>query len=316
MFFKKMLTDGIAIEIKGPDGTIRHEQIWIFDFSERGVENNDWLAVNQLTVVESHKERRPDIVIYLNGLPLAVIELKNPADRDATIEKAFNQLQTYKKEIPSLFFTNEVLVVSDGTTAKIGSLTADWGRFMPWRTVEGVGEAPRGTPDLQTLLKGVFAKKRFLDLIRNFVVFNLDGSEIVKKVAGYHQFHAVNVAVQKTLTASSARGDKRIGVVWHTQGSGKSLTMAFYAGKIIQLEQMVNPTIVVLTDRNDLDNQLFDEFSHSHELLRQRPIQAESRKHVRELLRVASGGVIFTTIQKFCQTRRTKRFRLFLIGKI
>ena len=297
--FQRMLTDGITVEVKSTDGTIRHEQVWVLDLKENSITNNDWLAVNQLTVVENHKERRPDIVIYVNGLPLAVIELKNAADRDATIEKAFNQLQTYKKEIPSLFITNEVLVVSDGTNAKIGSLTADWGRFMPWRTVEGIKEAPKGTPDLQTLLKGVFERKRFLDLIRNFVVFNVDGSEVVKKVAGYHQYHAVNVAVQKTLSASSARGDRRIGVVWHTQGSGKSLTMAFYAGKIIQLEQMANPTIVVLTDRNDLDNQLFEEFSHSHELLRQKPVQADSRRHVRELLRVASGGVIFTTIQKF-----------------
>lgn len=295
--FHKMLTDGIAVEIITKDGSIRHEQVWPIDFANP--ENNDWLAVNQLTVIENQKERRPDIVIYLNGLPVAVIELKNPLDTSATIEKAFQQLQTYKKEIPTLFITNELLIVSDGTNAKIGSLTADWARFMPWRTVAGINEAPKGKPDLQTLLKGVFEKKRLLDLIRNFIVFNVDGSEIEKKVAGYHQYHAVNVAVKRTVEATSTRGDKRIGVVWHTQGSGKSLTMAFYAGKIIQLKEMANPTIVVLTDRNDLDQQLHEEFSRSHELLRQNPEQADSRRNLRELLKVASGGVIFTTIQKF-----------------
>ncbi|MGH2639364.1 MAG: type I restriction endonuclease subunit R, partial [Rhabdochlamydiaceae bacterium] len=295
--FHRMLTDGIAIEIVMKDGSLRHEQVWPIEFEH--LEINDWLAVNQLTVIENQRERRPDIVIYLNGLPIAVIELKNPRDTSATIERAFNQLQTYKKKIPTLFITNELLIVSDGTDAKIGSLTAEWGRFMPWRTVEGIKEAPKGLPDLKTLLNGVFQKKRLLDLIRNFIVFSVDGSEVVKKVSGYHQFHAVTVAVKRTTEASSVKGDRKIGVVWHTQGSGKSLTMAFYAGKIIQLKEMANPTLLVLTDRNDLDNQLYDEFSRSHELLRQKPEQAESRKHLRELLRVASGGVVFTTIQKF-----------------
>ena len=304
--FHRMLTDGITLEVKSKDGKIRHEQVWPIDF--QNPENNEFLAVNQFTIVEN-QDRRPDIVIFINGLPLGVIELKNPADPNATIEKAFNQLQTYKKDIPSLFTTNEVLIASDGGTARIGSLTADWERFMPWRAIEGTKEEPKGKPDLETMLKGVFGKKRFLDLVRNFVVFNVDGSEIIKKVAGYHQFHAVNVGVKKTIAASSAKGDRKVGVIWHTQGSGKSLTMAFYAGKIIQLPEMENPTIIVITDRNDLDNQLYDEFSRSHELLRQQPRQAESRKHLRELLKVASGGVIFTTIQKFVPEKEEEKFR-------
>lgn len=301
--FHRMLTDGVAVEVS-KDGEIRHEQVWPIDFSIHDM--NEWVAINQFTIIENQKERRPDIIIFVNGLPLAVIELKNAADEKATTLKAFHQIQTYKVEMPSLFVTNEIAIASDGTTARMGSLTADWERFMPWRTVEGEKEADKNRPGLETLIKGVFDRKRFRDFIRNFVVFNVDGPEIIKKIAGYHQFHAVNEAVSTTVKASSAKGDRRVGVVWHTQGSGKSLTMAFYSGKIIQQEAMKNPTIVVLTDRNDLDNQLFEEFSKSHEVLRQKPEQAESRKELQDLLRVASGGVIFTTIQKFLPEKGEK----------
>lgn len=301
--FHKMLTDGIPIEVS-KQGEIRHEQVWAIDF--KNLDNNEWVAINQLTIIENQKERRPDIIIYVNGLPIAVVELKNAADEKATTLKAFHQLQTYKNDMPSLFVTNEILIASDGTTARMGSLTADWERFMPWRTIEGEKEADKNMPELEAMIKGVFEKERFCDFIRNFIAFNVDGPETVKKIAGYHQFHAVNVAVDTTVKASSAKGDRRVGVVWHTQGSGKSLTMAFYSGKIIQHKDMENPTIVVLTDRNDLDNQLFEEFSKSHEVLRQKPEQAESRKELQDLLRVASGGVIFTTIQKFLPEKGEK----------
>jgi len=270
--------------------------VWPIGFNN--VQNNDWLAVNQFTVIENGKNRRPDVVVFVNGLPLALIELKNPSDEDATIRGAFNQFQTYKKEIPSIFLANEILVISDGTEARAGTLTADWERFMPWRTIEG-DKIAKGKPELEVLVKGMFEKKRFLNLVQNFITFEVDKAEIIKKLAGYHQFHAVNVAIESTLHASSPRGDKRIGVVWHTQGSGKSLTMAFYAGRIIKHPRMANPTLVVLTDRNDLDDQLFGEFSKCQDLLRQEPVQAEDREHLRELLAVASGGVIFTTVQKF-----------------
>jgi type I restriction enzyme R subunit len=269
----------------------------LIDFEDPA--NNDWLAVNQFTVVEDRRNRRPDVALFVNGLPLAVVELKNPEDETATIRAAFNQLQTYKQEIPSLFHTNEVMVVSDGVAARAGTLTSNWEWFMPWRTIEGREVAPKGSLELEVLLKGIFEKRRFLDLLRDFIVFEVDGAKINKKMAGYHQFHAVNKAVERTLEASAAKGDRRIGVIWHTQGSGKSLTMAFYAGKIIRHPEMENPTIVVLTDRNDLDDQLHGKFALCHELLRHDPVQAESREALRVLLNVSSGGVVFTTIQKF-----------------
>ncbi len=301
--FHKMITDGISIEASSDGGERRYVQVWIIDFINP--ENNDWLAVNQLTVIGS-QERHPDIIIYINGLPFAVLELKNPADEDATIRKAFDQLQTYKKDISSLFTTNEFLIISDGTEALIGSLSAKWERFMPWRTIAGEKFGFKGIPELETMLKGIFNKERFLDIIKYFIVFNIDEAEITKKIAAYHQYHSVNKAVESTTKAASTGGDKRAGVIWHTQGSGKSLTMAFYSGKVIQNEAMSNPTIVVLTDRNDLDNQLFEEFSRSHELIRQYPVQADSRKQLQELLKVASGGVIFTTIQKFAPEKDEK----------
>jgi type I restriction enzyme R subunit len=246
-------------------------------------------------------------VVFVNGLPLAVIELKNPADENATVKDAFNQIQTYKAEIPSLFAYNEALIVSDGTAARAGALTSNWDRFMAWRTVEGEDLAPTELPQLEILIKGIFDKNRFLELIRYFVVFEKSRQGISKKMAGYHQFHSVRKAVDCTVEA--VKGDRRVGVVWHTQGSGKSLTMAFYAGKVIQHPAMENPTLVLLTDRNDLDDQLFDEtFVPCHELIRQKPVQAESREELRDLLKVASGGVIFTTIQKFFPEEKGDRY--------
>jgi len=295
--FHKMLVEGVAVEYRRNDGSIAGDRSLLVDFEH--LERNDFLAVNQFTVIEGQHNRRPDIVIFVNGLPLAVIELKNPADEDATIWSAFNQLQTYKDQISSLFAFNEILVVSDGLEARLGTITSDKERFMPWRTIEGKQVAPKGSLELETLIKGVFEKRRFLDLIHNFIAFEDNGHEIKKKMAGYHQFHAVNKAVERTIAACSPSGDKKAGVIWHTQGSGKSLTMAFYAGKIITHPRMENPTLVVLNDRNDLDDQLFDTFASCQDLLRQKPVQAEDREHLKELLQVASGGVIFTTIQKF-----------------
>ena len=295
--FHKMLTDGVDVEYQDSTGRIVGDKVWLVDFNNP--ENNDWLAVNQFTVVEGNSNRRPDVIIFVNGLPLGVVELKNPADENATCKDAFNQFLTYKKEIPSLFPYSEILVVSDGIEARAGTLTADWEWFLPWRTIEGDDLAPKGLPELEVLIKGIFEKQRFLDLLRYFIVFEVDGAEIVKKMAGYHQFHAVNKAVDCTLQAASPQGDKRVGVVWHTQGSGKSLTMAFYSGKIVQHHDMQNPTLVVLTDRNDLDDQLFGTFSKCQDLLRQKPVQAGSRENLKELLNVASGGVVFTTVQKF-----------------
>ncbi|MBI2070283.1 MAG: type I restriction endonuclease subunit R [Elusimicrobia bacterium] len=301
--FHKFLTDGVPVEYQAEGRTV-HDQVWLADFEN--LDNNDWLAVNQFTVIENRHDRRPDVVIFINGLPLGVIELKNPADENATIRNAFNQLQTYKAQITSLFTYNEALIISDGIEARMGSVTSDWDRFMPWRTVDGKDLAPTGLPQLEVLLKGVFDKRRFLDIVRHFVVFEETPGGVAKKIAGYHQFHAVEKAVESTLAAT--RGDRRVGIVWHTQGSGKSLTMVFYAGKIAQHPEMKNPTLVVLTDRNDLDNQLFDTFSGCGEVLRQTPVQAENRERLQELLKVASGGVVFTTIQKFFPEEKGDKF--------
>jgi type I restriction enzyme R subunit len=305
--FHRMLTDGIDVEYRRDDGSIAGDKVWLVDFADPA--KNDWLAINQFTVVENKVNRRPDIVVFVNGLPLAVVELKNAGAENATIRGAFNQLQTYKAQIPSLFPYNEVMIISDGLKARIGTLTADWERFMPWPTVEGADVEGRATRELDVLVKGVFAKQRFLDLVRNFVVFEADGASVVKKLAGYHQFHAVNKAVACTLQAASPGGDRRVGVVWHTQGSGKSLTMAFYAGKMIRDPAMENPTLVVLTDRNDLDDQLFGTFSACQDLLRQKPVQVERRDQVEEMLKVASGGVVFTTIQKFLPDVKGGKYR-------
>ena len=293
----RLLVEGVDVEFRNREGQIVHDKVWLIDFANP--EANEFLAVNQFTVEEGHFNRRADVVVLINGLPLAVLELKNIADEQATIRRAFDQFQTYKAQIPSLFHSNALLVISDGHEARLGTVTSDWERFMTWRTIDGRDLVPPGSLQLETLLKGVFDKHRLLDLVRNFIVFEDDGEKVVKKLAGYHQFHAVNKAVATTVEASRATGDRRAGVIWHTQGSGKSLSMVFYAGKIVQHPAMENPTVVVLTDRNDLDDQLFDTFSFCKELLRQTPVQAQDREHLRELLNVASGGVVFTTIQKF-----------------
>ena len=293
----RYLIEGVPVEVTREDGSIGGDVARLIDFDD--VHANDWLAVNQYTVVEHGHNRRPDVVLFVNGLPLAVIELKNPGDEHATLEGAFNQLQTYKDQIPSLFRTNAVLVTSDGLHARVGSLIANPERFMPWRTVDGSAVAPKGVPELETLIKGVFEKTLFLTLIRDFTVFGDTGSGIVKIVAGYHQFHAVRHAVASTATATSPDGDRRIGIIWHTQGSGKSLLMAFYAGQIIAHPAMENPTIVIITDRNDLDDQLFGTFAMCRDLLRQTPKQADSRGDLQKVLTRPSGGVVFTTIQKF-----------------
>lgn len=304
--FHQMLVDGIEVEYRQADGTIRGDRVRLIDFDTP--ENNDWLAVNQFTVMEK-SDRRPDIVLFINGLPLAVIELKNPTDEKATVLTAFRQIQTYKQEISTLFTYNEAIVISDGLEARIGSLTADTEWFLPWRTIEGEDKAPPAELELEVLIKGAFEKRRFLNYLKHFIVFEeTDGGTIAKKIAGYHQFHAVKTAVDTTVHASRPEGEQQCGVVWHTQGSGKSLTMAFYAGSIIQHPQMENPTLVVITDMNDLDDQLFGTFSRCQQLLRQTPVQAKNRKHLRERLKVASGGVVFTTVQKFFPEGEETRF--------
>ena len=305
--FHAMLRDGVEVEYRTADGTIRGDRVRLVDFDRPA--NNDWLVVNQFAVIEGQNHRRPDIVVFINGLPLGVIELKNAADEDATIWDAWNQLQTYKQEIPSLFHYNEALVISDGLKARIGSLTANQEWFKVWRTVAGEETAPPSILELEVLVRGVFDRERFLKMLRHFIVFeeDTDSDELHKILAGYHQFHAVQKAVEATIEASHPSGDRRCGVVWHTQGSGKSLTMLFFAGQIVLHPAMDNPTIVALTDRNDLDDQLFGQFQRCHELLRQQPVQAESVAHLRELLRVASGGVVFTTIQKFMPDEKGER---------
>lgn len=293
----RLMVEGVDVEFYSEDGTIRGDKVRLIDFDELAA--NDWLASGQFTVVEGGANRRPDVVLFVNGLPLGVIELKAPGGENATLTGAFNQLQTYKAQIPSLFRTNAVLVTSDGITARIGSLTADSERFMPWRTTDGKVIAAKGQPELQVLIEGIFDRRRLLDILHDFTVFGETGSGLAKIIAGYHQFHAVMHAVEQTVEASAPQGDRKVGVIWHTQGSGKSLLMAFYAGQLVQHPKLENPTIVVITDRNDLDDQLFGTFSMCRDLIRQTPIQADSRDDLQAALSRASGGVIFTTIQKF-----------------
>ena len=283
----RALVEGVDVEFYAEDGTIQGDKVRLIDFEQP--DNNDWLVLEQFTVIEGGFKRRPDVVVFVNGLPLAVIELKNPGVESATLESAYQQLQTYKREISALFRTNAVLVISDGSGARIGSLTASWERFMPWRTTDSA--EVKGGPEMMVLIEGVFEKGRFLELIRDFVVFG--GAD--KILAGYHQYHAVRCAVEKTISVS----DRKVGVIWHTQGSGKSLLMVFYAGKLVRSPELANPTLVLITDRNDLDDQLFGTFSRFRDLIRQTPEQARSREELQQLLRRASGGVIFTTIQKF-----------------
>ncbi|HZH42110.1 MAG TPA: type I restriction endonuclease subunit R, partial [Gemmatimonadales bacterium] len=311
--------DGVTVEYRAKDGSIRGAQARVLDLDTP--DQNDWLAVNQFTVEENRHVRRPDIVLFVNGLPLGLVELKNAADENAAIWSAFQQFQTYQAELPTLFAYNALLIISDGLEARIGTLTSGREWFKPWRTIGGQTLAAVTVPELQVMVEGVCERRRFLDLVGHFIVFEDEGrGPLIKKLAGYHQFHAVNTAVAETLRAARLQtprvteaegryeagthpggdpGDRRVGVVWHTQGSGKSLTMAFYAGRAIREPAMANPTIVVLTDRNDLDDQLFGTFSRCQDLLRQPPVQAGSRADLRAKLSVEAGGVVFTTIQKF-----------------
>ncbi len=330
----RLITEGVDVEYYADDGTLTAGKVRLLNLEKP--EQNDWLAVSQFVVIAGQYNRRPDVVVFVNGLPLAVIELKAPGSGNATLAGAFNQLQTYKKQIPALFHLNALLVTSDGITARVGSLTADIERFMPWRTTDGKDVAPKGAPELSTLIEGVFHQRRLLELLCHFTVFGETGSGVSKIIAGYHQFHAVQRAVESTIRASTqwdgtredpadyrlpsvktqAKGDKRAGVIWHTQGSGKSLLMAFYAGQLVKHPAMANPTLVVLTDRNDLDDQLFATFSMCRDLIRQTPVQADSREDLQKHLARASGGVIFTTLQKFGETSQalTERRNVVVIA--
>lgn len=299
--FHRLLTKGIEVTVRR-NGETRGDYAWLVDFKDPG--RNDWLVVNQLTLVDGKYHRRPDLVVFLNGMAIAVIELKSAEDPKATLQAAWNQLQTYKKELPKLFATNEILIISDGSKARVGSLTAGFERFAPWRTVDGSDLAPTKTAELDVVLAGLFEKQRLLDYIQGYVLWETDDG-FIKKIAGYHQFHAVRKAVTATVRASQPSGDKRIGVVWHTQGSGKSILMTLFTGRVIVEPAMENPTIVVITDRNDLDGQLFGQFCKVPDLV-PGPVQAESREHLRSLLQVASGGVVFTTIQKFSLNKDEK----------
>src|SRR6266702_2416851 len=323
--FHRMLTEGVNVSYS-QDGNDRGDLVWLIDFANP--ENNEFVVANQFTVIENNQNKRPDVILFVNGIPLVVMELKNAADENATIKSAFQQLETYKQAIPSMFTYNALLVVSDGLEAKAGSLSAGLSRFMAWKSADGKAEASHLVSQLETLINGMLNKETLLDLVRHFVVFEKTKKEdlqtgvisitTVKKVAAYHQYYAVNAAVASTLRAvavagatagespesygvpgvkTQSKGDRKAGVVWHTQGSGKSLSMVFYTGKIVLV--LDNPTVLVITDRNDLDDQLFDTFAASSQLLRQEPKQVEDRQQLKTLLKVASGGVIFATIQKF-----------------
>lgn len=302
--FHRLLTEGVKVNYQ-KDGQDRGDLVWLIDFTKP--DNNEFVVANQFTVIENNQNKRPDIILFINGLPLVVIELKNPAHENATIKSAYKQIDTYKHTIPSLFTTNAILVVSDGLEAKAGSLSAGFSRFMTWKSADGKTEASHLVSQLETLINGMLNKATLLDLIRHFVVFEKSKKEdpttgvisisTVKKLAAYHQYYAVNAAIASTFRASSSGGDQKGGVVWHTQGSGKSLSMVFYTGKIVLA--LDNPTVLVITDRNDLDDQLFDTFAANAQLLRQEPKQADDRQQLKELLKVGSGGVVFSTIQKF-----------------
>ena len=295
--FHQLLVNGVPVEYQ-KDGETRGDFVRMIDFADVGA--NEWLAVNQFSVKGAKYTRRPDIILFVNGLPLVLLELKNPADEKADIWKAYDQIQTYKEQIPDVFQYNELLVISDGTEARLGSLSANVERFMAWRTIDGVTLDPLGQfNELETLVRGVLAPAYLLDFLRFFVLFEDDGT-LVKKIAGYHQFHAVRSAIDQVIAASRPGGDQKGGVVWHTQGSGKSITMTCFAARVMREAAMENPTIVVITDRNDLDGQLFGVFSLSQELLREQPVQGETRQDLRtKLANRPSGGIVFATIQKF-----------------
>jgi len=315
--FHKWLIEGVAVEYTCPKtGESIPTHVQLIDFTN--INNNQFLVVNQFTVAGTKGNRRPDIVVFINGLPIAVIELKNPADQHADIWHAFNQFQTYKDEISDLFVFNEALIVSDGWTARVGSLTANKERYLPWKTIQSEDDKPLLEFQLETMVRGFFNQELLLDYIRYFVLFEVDNGTVIKKIAGYHQFHAVREAVKATVIAARqpditsiaepranygnkvVAGSGKAGVIWHTQGSGKSISMVCYASKLLQQPEMNNPTIVVVTDRNDLDGQLFNTFSMAQETLKQLPQQADDRDSLRDLLLSRkSGGIIFTTIQKF-----------------
>ena len=299
--FHNFLVNGVDVEYRKGDRIVG-DKVWLFDFKNKN--NNEFLAVNQFTIIEDNNNRRPDIILFVNGLPLTVIELKNPADENATIWSAFNQFQTYKQQIPSLFRFNEILIISDGLRARAGTITTNKERFTSWKTINNK-KPNKSMTQLEVLLRGMFNKETFLDLVKHFIIFEKDKTTI-KILAAYHQYNAVNNAVKSTIKAT--KGNKRAGIIWHTQGSGKSLSMVFYTGKLVL--ELNNPTIVVLTDRNDLDDQLFSVFSKGKDLLRQTPTQANSRKKLKELLKVSSGGIVFTTIQKFFPEETREKYPL------
>lgn len=291
----RLLTDGVPVEHRGDDGATRTALVWLVDWNHP--ETNDWLAVNQFTIVEG-KNRRPDILVFLNGIPISLLELKNPGDENATLKGAWNQVQTYRNDIPSVFTPNALTVVSDGTSASMSSFTAGWEHYAPWKTIHG-RDLVTDRPALEVLIRGVFEPVRLLDIVRNFIVFSDEPQGLIKRVAKYHQYWAVNAAVESTIEASQPDGDRRGGVVWHTQGSGKSIEMLLYAAKVMRSPEMGNPTLVFVTDRNDLDDQLFGEVFAPARILPETPKRAESRPEVRAFLERASGGIVFTTIQKF-----------------
>lgn len=326
--FHRMLTEGVSVSVHR-EGAERGELVWLVDFDNPL--NNEFAVINQYTIVENGRNKRPDLILFVNGLPLVVIELKNAADENATLQSAFRQVETYKKAIPSLFTYNELIVISDGLEARAGSLSAGFSRMMAWKSADGKAEASRLVSQLEVLIQGMLNRETLMDLVRSFTVFEktktedlktkITKIETVKKVAAYHQYYAVNKAIESTIRATGINkacdgpmrespenyglkdvksqpiGDRKAGVIWHTQGSGKSLSMVFYVGKVVRM--LNNPTIVVITDRNDLDDQLFGTFADCKQLLRQKPVQAEDGEKLKGLLSVNSGGVIFTTIQKF-----------------
>lgn len=304
--FQKMITDGIDVQYRAANGDYPTEKVWLFDTHPDRVNNNDFLVANQFTVIENQGEKRPDLVVFINGLPLVVFELKSASNEEVNISDAFNQVQTYKNAIPGLFTYNSFLIISDGVNARVGTLTANEDRFMMWRTVDGADVAPSTMPQLEVLIKGMFEKSRLIDIIKHFILYQTDGENLFKILAGYHQYHATNKAIESTFRATMDEGDRKIGVIWHTQGSGKSLSMVFYAGKLVLT--LDNPTIVVVTDRNDLDDQLFNTFGMSKDLLRQTPRQAEDRADLRRLLSVESGGIIFTTVHKFAPDEEEDKY--------
>lgn len=302
--FQKFITDGIDVEVRQKDGSVKTEKAYIFDTFD--VENNEFLSINQYTIVENGKERRPDVVVFVNGLPLVVIELKNATNEDVDIVDGFNQLQTYKKDIPTLFNYNAFLITSDGINAKVGTITSDLDRFMFWRTIDGVNENYLSFSQLQVILYGMMNKKRFLDIVSKYSFYVNENDKYFKILAGYHQYFAVNKALYSTHLATAENGDRKIGVIWHTQGSGKSFSMLMYTRQLVL--ELDNPTIVVITDRNDLDDQLFATFSKSTDYLRQTPKQVDKRSQLREMLDVKAGGIIFTTIQKFSPDESDQSF--------